>query len=200
MSEFCSCKVRRKFYLDSVALMRFSKTLAALPGIDEAAMMMGTPSNIEIMANAGLLDGSTADSSPADLIIGVRGDSESSIANALMEAEKLLDAPSDSKTGTKWRPKSIRSAVASRASLNFALISVPGDFAVSEARKALRRGLHVMIFSDNVPVEKEAELKREARRLGKLVMGPDCGTAIINGVPILGLLALQALEFRKSRV
>ncbi len=184
MSDYCASKIRRKFYLDSVALMRLSKSLAAMPGIDEAAMMMGTPSNIEIMVNAGLLDGLIPDSSAADLIIGIRGNSESDVTSALSEAEQLLDAPTISQTGAQWRPKSVRSAVAGRPSLNLALISVPGAFAVSEARKALRRGLHVMIFSDNVPVENEAELKQEARRLGKLVMGPDCGTAIINGVPL----------------
>jgi len=155
-----------------------------MPGIDEAAMMMGTPSNIEIMVNAGLLDSPTTDSSAADLIIGIRGNSEAEVASALVEAEKLLDTPIDSQEKVQWRPKSVRSAVAARPSLNLALISVPGAFAASEARKALRRGLHVMIFSDNVSIENEAELKQEARRLGKLVMGPDCGTAIINGVPL----------------
>jgi len=184
MSEYNASKIRRKFYLDSVALMRFSKILAAMPGIDEAAMMMGTPSNIEIMVNAGLLDGPAADASAADLIIAIRGNNEAVVASAVTEAEKLLDTPSDSQEGTQWRPKSVRSAVATRPSLNLALISVPGAFAVSEARKALRRGLHVMIFSDNVSIENEAELKQEARRLGKLVMGPDCGTAIVNGVPL----------------
>ena len=67
---------------------------------------------------------------------------------------------------------------------NLALISVPGDFAVTEARKALEFGLHVMIFSDNVPIADEAALKRDARARGRLVMGPDCGTAIIGGVPL----------------
>jgi FdrA protein len=67
---------------------------------------------------------------------------------------------------------------------NLALISVPGDFAAAEARKAIRRGLHAMIFSDNVSLADEVALKREARELGRLVMGPDCGTAIINGVPL----------------
>ena len=67
---------------------------------------------------------------------------------------------------------------------NLALVSVPGDFAAAEARKALRRGLNVMIFSDNVPLEQEIALKREARDLGLIVMGPDCGTAIIAGVPL----------------
>jgi len=184
MKGFTSSKIRRKFYLDSVALMRMSKTLAAMPGIDEAAMMMGTPSNVEIMSNAGLIDLSTTDSTAADLIISVRGESEAIVADAIVEAEKLLDAPNESQEGAQWRPKSVRTALAARPSINMALISVPGAFAISEARKALRRGLHVMIFSDNVPIENEAELKQEARRLGKLVMGPDCGTAIINGIPL----------------
>jgi len=184
MSGYCASKIRRKFYLDSVALMRFSKTLAALPGVEEAAMMMGTPSNLEIMTNAGLLDDSIADSSAGDLIIGIRGDNEAVVTSAFNEAEQLLNTPTDTQAATQWKPKSVRSAISARPSINFALISVPGAFAVSEARKALRRGLHVMIFSDNVPIESESELKQEARRLGKLVMGPDCGTAIINGVPL----------------
>lgn len=184
MSEHHSCLVRKKYYLDSVALMRLSKTLAAMPGISEAAMMMGTPSNVAIMENAGLLDSSVTEVSPADLIIGIRGVDEASVQQAVNEAGTLLDTPADTVAGAQWRPKSVRSALTARPTTNFALISVPGAFAISEARKALRRGLHVMIFSDNVPIEKEVELKQEARRLGKLVMGPDCGTAIINGVPL----------------
>ena len=61
---------------------------------------------------------------------------------------------------------------------------MPGDFAGAEARKALRAGLNVMIFSDNVALAEEISLKREARDLGLVVMGPDCGTAIIDGVPL----------------
>src|SRR5580704_9603583 len=41
-----------------------------------------------------------------------------------------------------------------------------------------------MIFSDNVPIAEEASLKHEARERGLMVMGPDCGTAIIGGVPL----------------
>jgi FdrA protein len=67
---------------------------------------------------------------------------------------------------------------------NLALISVPGHFASAEARKALALGLHVMVFSDNVSIAEEVALKREARALGRLVMGPDCGTAIIAGMPL----------------
>lgn len=184
MSEFHQVKTRQKFYLDSVALMRFSKTLASMDGVTEAAMMMGTPSNIEIMANAGLLKADEVSAAPGDLVIGIRGTDDANISIAMAAAETMLDTPADVAAGAQWRPRSIRSAISSRPNANLALISVPGAFAISEARKALRRGLHVMIFSDNVPIEKEVELKQEARRLGKLVMGPDCGTAIINGVPL----------------
>jgi len=184
MSEVIDSRVKPKLYLDSVALMRSSSSLSALPGINEAAMMMGTPANIEIMHNAGLIDSQSVSATPADLIIAVRGVDEASVTAALDEADQLLKAPSGANEGAEWQPKSVRSAVQSRPSINLALISVPGAFAISEARKALVRGLHVMIFSDNVPIEQEAQLKQEAQALGKLVMGPDCGTAVINGVPL----------------
>jgi len=184
MSEFHRVKVRQKFYLDSVALMRFSKSLVSAQGVSEAAMMMGTPSNIEIMANAGLLKADELSAAPGDLIIGIRGVDETSVNLAMSAADNMLDTPAESTAGAQWRPRSVRSAMSLQPDANLALVSVPGAFAISEARKALRRGLHVMIFSDNVPIEQEVELKQEARRLGKLVMGPDCGTAIINGVPL----------------
>ena len=177
--------VRRTCYLDSVALMRYSKSLADMDGIVEAAMMMGTPANREIMTNAGLL-GSDADSAAGgDLIIGIRADDTENARAALAEANRLIDKPSRNRASSKaWRPRSIRSAVSNEPAANLALISVSGDFAAAEARKAIRRGLHVMIFSDNVALADEVSLKREARALGCLVMGPDCGTAIINGVAV----------------
>ncbi|MCK5827694.1 FdrA family protein, partial [Candidatus Bipolaricaulota bacterium] len=67
---------------------------------------------------------------------------------------------------------------------NLALISVPGIHAAREARQALHRGLHVMLFSDNVTVEDEIALKDDAIDRGLLMMGPDCGTAIINGAAL----------------
>src|SRR5262249_14537523 len=83
-----------------------------------------------------------------------------------------------------WRPRTLRGAVQARADANVALISVPGDHAALEARQALLAGLHVFLFSDNVPLADEIALKREAGARGLLVMGPDCGTALIGGVPL----------------
>lgn len=177
-------QVRRGFYLDSVALMRMSRVIAGIDGVEEAALMMGTPANHEIMSDAGLLAEAGQSAGGGDLIIGIRATSQAVAETALAEATAQLDAPSTRGAGTAYRPKSLRSAVGMLPGANLALISVPGDFAVAEARKAIRRGLNAMIFSDNVGIEAEAALKAEARELGRLVMGPDCGTAIIAGTPL----------------
>lgn len=185
MSAVIVNEVLRGFYLDSVALLRMSQSLVGLDGVDEAAMMMGSPSNRQIMADAGILDATGEAAEGGDLVIAIRAESQDAADIALKEARAILEQSSAAKgSGAAWRPRSIRSAVKAEPETNFALISVPGDFAISEARKALRRGLHVMIFSDNVPVADEAALKQEALDCGRLVMGPDCGTAIINGTPL----------------
>ena len=185
MSEFVLNEIRHGFYLDSVALMRMSREIAGLPGVSEAAMMMGTPANKEIMHDAGLLDESGAAAEANDRIIGIRASTEDAARHALASAGHHLEKPRSRVDGEDtWRPRSLRAALSAMPDANLALISVPGDYATAEARKALRRGLHVMIFSDNVSLAGERELKEEARELGRLVMGPDCGTAILNGVPL----------------
>ncbi|MCB2012484.1 MAG: acyl-CoA synthetase FdrA [Geminicoccaceae bacterium] len=177
--------VRKGFYLDSVGLMRMSREIAALDGVEDAALMMGTPANREIMANAGVLAAEGAAASSGDLVLAVRAEDEATARLVLTKAQALLDQPRrGGTTSAAWRPKTVRAAQRAVPSLDLALISVPGEYAASEARKALMRGLDVMIFSDNVPIEQEVELKLLARELGRLVMGPDCGTAIIGGVPL----------------
>jgi FdrA protein len=178
-------EIRKGLYLDSVALMRAARAIAALPGVEDAGMMIGTPANKEILREAGVLDEAGAQAGPGDLVIAVRVRDADAAAAAMTEARRLLDQPRRSEAGdASWQPRTLRGAVEQMPDANLALISVPGDFAVAEARKGLRRGLNVMIFSDNVPLGQEIALKREARDLGLLVMGPDCGTAIIGGVPL----------------
>ena len=178
-------EVRRGFYLDSVALMRLSGRIAAMEGVAEAALMMGTPANKQIMRDAGLLAAAGEAAEGGDLVIGVRAKSAAAADAALEAARSELDRPAErSGAASAWRPRSLRAARKGAPESNLALISVPGDFAAAEARKALRAGLHVMLFSDNVGLAEEVELKREARERGLLMMGPDCGTAILNGVPL----------------
>jgi FdrA protein len=177
--------VRRSFYLDSVMLMRLAREIGALPGVGEAALMMATPANKGILQEAGLLRSDGEGAAANDLIIAVRARSADEATAALGMAAKMLEAPrTPAKGSTVLRPRTLRSALRVSPNATLALISVPGDHAVREARKAIRAGLDVMIFSSNVPVEEEVALKREAKALGRLVMGPDCGTAIIGGVPL----------------
>ncbi|MBR0795328.1 acyl-CoA synthetase FdrA [Bradyrhizobium jicamae] len=177
-------EIRKGFYLDSVALMRLSREVAACPGVIEAALMMGTPSNAAIMRNAGLLNEGAAVKGN-DLVIAVKADTEPAARDALDGAIKSLEKPkSQGEASAAWRPHSISAAVKVRPEINLALISVPGDFAAAEARKALNRGLHVLMFSDNVSLEDELSLKLQARDAGLLMMGPDCGTAVIGGAPL----------------
>jgi succinyl-CoA synthetase alpha subunit len=179
--------VRPGFYLDSVALMRISRTVADMDGVEEAALMMGSPSNKEIMKNAGLLEVASEEAGGGDLIIGIRAVSRDVADEALGAAILLLDKPAGRTASggrSEWHPRTLRAAMNAARDHQLVLISVPGDFAVAEARKAIHAGRHPMIFSDNVALEDEVSLKQEARELGCLVMGPDCGTAIINGTPL----------------
>jgi len=178
-------RVRRGSYLDSVALMRLSRGIAERAGVVEAALMMGTPANKAILKDAGLLAGEGEGAAANDLVLAVRASTAQAADDALAAAEAALDRPRPRVEGASAvAPRTLRGALRAMPDATLALISVPGDFATGEARAALRAGLDVMVFSDNVPLGEEVTLKEEARTLGRLVMGPDCGTAIINGVPI----------------
>lgn len=177
-------EVRRGLYLDSVALMRIARAVQSLAGVEEAGLMIATPANREILREAGILAASGAEAGPGDLVIALRANGPAAADAAMAEARRLLDQPRRAAAGSAWLPRTLRGAAQKMPDANLALISVPGEFAAAEARKALRRGLNVMIFSDNVAVDEEVALKREGRDLGLLVMGPDCGTSVIGGVPL----------------
>ena len=176
--------VRKGFYLDSVALMRLSAELTALSGIEEAVLMIGTPSNLQIMRDANILDAAGEEAGPNDLVIAMRADRKASINRALAHAEKGMKGNSAAGKAAEHRARTLRGAAALQPAANLALISTPGEYASLEAQTALDLGLNVMIFSDNVPLERELELKQNARDKGLLVMGPDCGTAYVNGTPL----------------
>jgi len=148
-------------------------------------MALRAKSNLDLLDNAKLLARTSRKATGGDLILAVRAQDETAAASALAKAEILLERPTVGHTGTTTlRPRTLRSAQDNLPAANLALISVPGDFAAAEARKALRAGLNVMLFSDNVSLSEEVSLKSEAVAAGLLVMGPDCGTAIIGGVPL----------------
>ncbi len=174
-------EVRKGFYLDSVALMRMSADIAAAEGVDDAVLMIGTPSNKQIMADAGLLNEQGERAGANDLVIALRADSDGDANRAIAKAKKSLEGGTLKSTGNSIQPPTLASACTQLPDANLALISTPGSYATREAKAALREGLNVMIFSDNVSLEDELALKQQAERDGLLVMGPDCGTAIISG-------------------
>jgi succinyl-CoA synthetase alpha subunit len=182
-----STRIVRNLYRDSVSLMQLSDTLSKRAGIAEISAVMATPANLDLLREAKLLDG-VVSAGPNDLLIVARGET-AAVSAALDEAEtSLTRAPVAEGDGTgpveKKLPRSLATAVAGRSSANLVLISTPGDYAAAEARKALNLGLNVMVFSDNVGLASEIALKRLADERALLVMGPDCGTAIISGVPL----------------
>ena len=178
-------RVRRGFYADSVALMRISRAVSSLAGVEEASLMIGTPSNRDLLQGSGLLDAEGAKAQADDLIIAIRAGDRAAAAAALDEAEKsLAGGQAKAASGGVTTVRRFASALEAMPQANLALISVPGEFAAAEALRALERGLHVMMFSDNVPVADEIALKRLAVDKGLLFMGPDCGTALIGGAPI----------------
>ncbi|HSD43696.1 MAG TPA: acyl-CoA synthetase FdrA [Burkholderiales bacterium] len=179
-------RVVRNLYRDSVALMQLADGLSKLAGVERAAVLMASEANVALMRDAGLVAGAV-DAGPNDLLIAVRAKTGAALAAALTHAERVLKEEPRSGTGggaAELAPRSIEMATVAAPAANLALISTPGEYAAAEAMKALRLGLHVMLFSDNVAMEDEVALKTFARGEGLLVMGPDCGTAIVNGVPL----------------
>jgi FdrA protein len=167
-------------YADSVRLMAVARVLRGREGVRACELAMGTPANLEALAQLGV----AASASPGDLVIAV--DAEGQAADeALADAERALSAPpadADGGPAAQGRPRSLPAAARELEDANVAVISVPGDYAVLEAHRALSAGMHVFLFSDHVPVEQELELKRRGAELGLLVMGPECGTAMLAGV------------------
>src|SRR5262245_24709705 len=173
-------------YRDSVELMRVAAEIERLPGVLRAALLAATPANRDLLAKSGLLDQLAESARPSDLVIAVAARDDAAARAALARATARLAAPAPATTGAaaEKAPSTIAAGAARLPEANLAIISTPGPYATAEALKALKRGLHVFLFSDNVPVEEEIELKRLAAKKHLLVMGPDCGTAILDGVPL----------------
>jgi FdrA protein len=174
--------VRTSEYHDSVSLMLVARELIKLPGVEDAAVVMATEANKGILKGSGLLTDEAAAAGPNDLVICVKA-SDTDL-DVIAEAEALLDRRVKAAETSEFRPKTIRGAVNGHPDANVAVISVAGRYAADEAWEALRRGLHVLLFSDNVELGDEIALKQYARDHGLLLMGPGAGTTLLNGVAL----------------
>lgn len=174
--------VRKDSYHDSVLLMRISEALKHVAGVGDAVVAMATPQNRDLLGAQGYGGPDLAAAGPNDLLIAVKGDAGAAKAVEVALDELLRSERRD--VADEVLPATLAAAVKAHPEANLVLISLPGEHAAREARRALALGMHVMIFSDNVAVEDEVALKREAVSRGLLLMGPDCGTAMINGKPL----------------
>lgn len=175
-------EIRSGAYADSVALLQVSKDVAATAGVRSAQVAMATPLNLGLLEEMGF---SIPEVTANDMIVALRLETADRLDDALQAVEAALVATSrrdDSKGDNhEISPRTTSSAIV-RFETSISVVSVPGAHAAVEAMDALDRGQDVMIFSDNVPVQQEIELKQIARARGLLVMGPDCGTAVVGGV------------------
>lgn len=183
-------RVKRSAYFDSITLMKIARSLTEMAGVEDAAAIMATAPNLQLLAEAGLMppELSVDAAGPNDVLLVVRAADETSAGGALDAAEAQLSQRPIASAGTDEagtgpeQPRSLEQAALQNAGAGVAVISVPGPYAALESERALRAGLHVFLFSDNVPLADEIALKQLAQERGLLLMGPDCGTAMLNGV------------------
>ncbi|MBU4561337.1 acyl-CoA synthetase FdrA [bacterium] len=177
--------VKKNTYQDSVFLMSIAHRVKSLKGIKEVSCLMGTPENKRLLKSVNLLTEEGKGAEPNDLLISISARDKEDIKEALEKIKRLLAEKEVRKEyGETILPKSLDSALGQLPDANLVHISIPGKYVRWEAEKALERGLNLFIFSDNVSIEDELELKKMARKKDLLVMGPDCGTAIVDGVAL----------------
>src|SRR5215471_18560447 len=161
--------------------MLASARMASVEGVEAAMAAMATPSNLSVLREAGLWDSSLESCGLDDLVLAARG-ADPAAAIRAGQAALAQGAPVSTPIGPGPAPRSVRGAARRLPGANLAVISVPGEYAAWPCWDALNAGLSVFCFSDNVSVRDEVLLKDEALRRGLLLMGPDCGTAIVDGV------------------
>jgi len=179
-------ELRRGTYVDSVSLMQVSRQVAATPGLTAAQVAMATELNLELLAGMGF--DIPAEAVPNDLVVALRSDNQAGVEAGLAAVEAALASLKTAGAGAGGfgeapQPRTLGRAVRAGGA-TLALVSVPGQHATVEALDAIESGVSVMVFSDNVPVVDEIRLKDAAREQGVLVMGPDCGTAVVGGVAL----------------
>ena len=178
--------VKKGSYQDSVVLMLLTNELSSLDGVNKIQVMMATPANKDIFKESGLTTDELIDATANDMVVVADVNDEAVLDAVMDKVEEFLKKQSTAAEGKKGSEsvKSWDAALKKMSNANLAVISIPGAYAALEADRALDEGLSVFMFSDNVTIEDEKALKEKAHSKGLAVMGPDCGTGIIQGVPI----------------
>lgn len=177
--------MKKNLYQDSVSLMLLTNHLTSIDGVQQIQVMMGTPANKDIFKNSGLYTDELERANPSDLCVVVNAEDEGIVDKVVEETDNYLSNQSqESQQSSMTIVRTWEMAENKLPHADVALISIAGEHVKVEANKALDRGLNVFIFSDNVSVADELQLKNRAQEKGLIVMGPDCGTGILDGVPM----------------
>ena len=174
--------IRKNQYYDSVFLMTVNARILKVMGVQQTAVLMGSPANKKLLLDIGIQDADIDLAQPNDLIVAVIADSTEVVNQVLGSLDEWLNAIQEEAPASKLH--TLEEGVAAKNAANLVVISIPGEYASREARKAVNEGMNVFLFSDNVSLEEEFELKQLAKQKGVLVMGPDCGTSLIGGIGI----------------
>ena len=178
--------VKKGSYHDSVVLMLLTNQISSIEGVKKVSIMMATPANKDIYRQSGLSTSELEEASANDMV-GVADVDDDGLLDVIMEEVEAFFKKQSTSESDKKGAEAVRSwdkALGKLADANLAVISIPGAYAALEADRALDEGMNVFMFSDNVTLEDEIKLKKKAHEKGLAVMGPDCGTGIIQGVPI----------------
>ena len=178
---FSHVELRPGAYADSVTLLQVSRTVQGLDGVVAAQVAMATALNVEVLTGMGF--DVPAEATTNDMVVALRLEDADALAAALAGVDRALRDANRREAGpSEEAPPRTTGSAFRRTSDAVALVSVPGPSAFVEAMDALEAGHDVMVFSDNVPLDQEIALKRVAAEAGLLVMGPDCGTAVVGGL------------------
>ncbi|XDZ50638.1 acyl-CoA synthetase FdrA [Neisseriaceae bacterium CLB008] len=178
---YIKAEIKSNTYVDSMSLMALSTKVNQLPLVQQAMIGMGTDMNKQVIDNVGLGTDAIRNATKTDLIIVVQAANEADAETVFAQIAELQAQSAQGDSGQSNTFNTLKQALKQQTDANLVLFSIPGEYVAAEAKLALQQDKHVMIFSDNVSVEEEIALKQLAHERGLLVMGPDCGTAIING-------------------
>lgn len=178
-------RIKKNTYVDSLESLAESSVLNEQPGVEIGYAGMATKAFLDILAEIGLLTEEAAACGPNDFVIAARAESAEAFEAAVAAATVSQTSVSDGGTPAGESYPSIRAAVKAHPEANLCSVAVPGEYALAEVKKALNAGLHCVVFSNNVPLADERQMKELAREKGLLCMGPDCGVANINGAALV---------------
>ena len=177
-------EIRKNSYSDSVTLMSLSANIKKTEGITDVVISMATTMNKELLEKVGLSNDEVKKCTENDLVIAFESDDEIEKDDVIAFIDEKLKGSDGDQSEQQVVYKTIKNAKQNNEDADITIISIPGEYAAREAMIALKQGMNVMLFSDNVTMEEEKRLKDYAHEKELLVMGPDCGTAYINGTAL----------------